>query len=218
MPSESLRRLTGLDQLLAVGQSALGVIAGIPASQRPHPTAGAGTDAGPKTPRDRAHAAALMRVNHVGEVCAQALYEAQALFTRNDQVRAVFRHAAVEETDHLAWTARRVGELGGRLSLLVPVWYGGAFAVGALASLVGDELSLGFMAETERQVEAHLQGHLERLPADDRESRAIVEQMKIDEAAHATTARQNGGVELPAAARWAMQASARVMTTVAHYI
>lgn len=212
----NLRRLTPLDEFLAVAQSALGVISGAPESRRPHPAAAA--PVGPLSTRDRALAAALMRVNHVGEVCAQALYESQALFTRNPALRALFRAASVEESDHLAWTARRIGELGGRPSLLVPVWYGGAFAVGAVAAMAGDGLSLGFMAETERQVEAHLQGHLDRLPADDRESRAIVEQMKVDEAAHAMSAIEHGGVALPPAARLAMRLSARVMTTVAHYI
>jgi ubiquinone biosynthesis monooxygenase Coq7 len=215
---ESLRRLTSVDQLIAIAQSALAVIAGTPAGERPLPLPQGGA-AGPSlTTAERAHASALMRVNHVGEVCAQAMYESQALLARDESTRALFRHAALEESDHLAWTAQRIGQLGGRLSALVPVWYGGAFAVGALASLAGDRFSLGFMAETERQVEAHLLTHLDRLPAGDDASRAIVQQMKADEAAHAQTARAHGGIELPVAARWAMHAAARIMTTTAHYI
>jgi len=215
---QDLRRPSALDQILGSIQAALGVIAGTPASQRPHPAAPEGVAAAALDSREKALAAALMRVNHVGEICAQALYESQALFTRSDALRAVFRHAAVEESDHLAWTARRVAELGGRVSLLVPVWYGGAFAVGTLASLAGDRFSLGFMAETERQVEAHLLTHLDRLPQGDYESRAIVAQMKVDEAAHGRTAREQGGIDLPVPVRWVMHLSARIMTTTAHYI
>ena len=168
--------------------------------------------------QERRHAAALMRVNHVGEVCAQALYTAQALVTRNAALRAHFERAASEETDHLAWTADRLFELGDRPSLLNPLWYTGAFGIGLLAGRLGDRVSLGFVVETERQVEAHLQSHLERLPASDHASRAIVVQMKDDEAAHAAQAVQAGGVELPAPAKALMRAAARVMTTTAHYI
>lgn len=159
-----------------------------------------------------------MRVNHVGEVCAQALYTAQALATRDPQLRRHFEHAADEETDHLAWTAERLKELGHRPSLLNPLWYAGAFALGLVAGRVGDRLSLGFVVETERQVEAHLQSHLERLPASDHASRAIVAQMKVDEAAHAASALQAGAAELPAAAKALMRAAAKVMTTTAHYV
>jgi ubiquinone biosynthesis monooxygenase Coq7 len=214
---DTLRRTTRLDELLAVAQSSLAVIAGIASAQRPMPVAQRAS-AAPLTPAEQAHAGALMRVNHVGEVCAQALYESQSLFARMPAVRDVFRQASVEEADHLAWTAERIAQLGGRVSWLVPVWYGGAFAVGALASLAGDRFSLGFMAETERQVEAHLLRHLDRLPAQDQASRAIVVQMKADEAGHGSTARAHGGVELPWAARWAMHAAARFMTTTAYYI
>lgn len=215
---DTLRRLTPFDRLLAVFQGAVGVIAGTPVSQRPHPSAPMSDKDRDLTPAEKDEAAALMRVNHVGEVCAQALYEAQGLFTRNEALRAVFRQASIEESDHLSWTAHRVEQLGGRRSVLVPVWYGGAFAMGALASLAGDAYSLGFMAETERQVEAHLLSHLDRLPAADLDSRAIVVQMKADEAAHGQTARDHGGVELPWAVRWAMSVTARVMTTTAHYL
>jgi ubiquinone biosynthesis monooxygenase Coq7 len=215
---QDLRRPTPVDTLLSVFQAALGVIAANPVSSRPHPRTQGAAQAADLTDAERAHAAALMRVNHVGEICAQALYESQALFTRDESLRAVFRHASIEESDHLAWTARRVAQLGGRVSRMVPVWYGGAFAIGALASLVGDGFSLGFMSETERQVEAHLLSHLDKLPAGDLESRAIVAQMKVDEAEHGRTAREHGGIELPLAVRWAMHASARVMTTTAYYV
>jgi ubiquinone biosynthesis monooxygenase Coq7 len=163
-------------------------------------------------------AAALMRVNHVGEVCAQALYDAQALAARNRELRATFEQAAREETDHLAWTEQRIRELGGRTSLLNPLWYGGAFAIGLAAARIGDQASLGFMAETERQVEQHLQGHLDRLPEGDAASRAIVAQMKEDEVRHADAATALGGRELPFAVRMAMRMAARVMTRTAHYL
>jgi ubiquinone biosynthesis monooxygenase Coq7 len=163
-------------------------------------------------------AVALMRVNHVGEVCAQALYDAQALAARSPELRAMFEHAAREEADHLAWTQERIRELGGRASLLNPLWYGGAFAIGLVAARIGDRASLGFMAETERQVEQHLQGHLERLPESDAASRAIVAQMKEDEVRHADAATALGGAELPLPVRMAMRLAARVMTRTAHYI
>jgi 3-demethoxyubiquinol 3-hydroxylase len=159
-----------------------------------------------------------MRVNHVGEVCAQALYTAQALVTRDPQLRQHFEKASAEETDHLAWTAERLAELDDRPSWLNPVWYAGAFALGLLAGRFGDRVSLGFVVETERQVEAHLQSHLDRLPASDHASRAIVAQMKDDEAAHAMRALEAGGIELPAVAKGVMKMAAKVMTTTAHYI
>jgi ubiquinone biosynthesis monooxygenase Coq7 len=166
----------------------------------------------------RRHAASLMRVNHTGEVCAQALYEAQSLTARDGKVRALMQQAAREETDHLAWTAKRVKELGGRLSALNPVFYGGAFAIGALAGLLGDRWSLGFLGETERQVEGHLAGHLDRLPQTDQKSRAIVDQMKQDEANHGALALEHGGEKLPGPVRAAMRVSARVMTATAYWI
>lgn len=159
-----------------------------------------------------------MRVNHVGEICAQALYTAQAFATRDPGLRRHFERAADEETDHLAWTAERLRELGGRPSVLNPLWYAGAFAIGLVAGRLGDRVSLGFVVETERQVEAHLQSHMERLPSADHASRAIVAQMKEDEAAHAALALQAGAVELPAAAKALMRAAATVMTTTAHYL
>jgi 3-demethoxyubiquinol 3-hydroxylase len=161
---------------------------------------------------------ALMRVNHVGEVCAQALYQAQALATADEDLKAQMARAAREEIDHLAWTEQRLAELGDRPSLLNPLWYGGAFLIGLAAGRLGDRVSLGFVVETERQVEHHLEGHLERLPAGDLASRAIVDQMRIDEAEHAAAAKAAGGVELPAPVRGAMRLAAKVMTGTAHYV
>lgn len=163
-------------------------------------------------------AAALMRVNHVGEVCAQALYAAQALTARDERLQTQFAQAAQEETDHLAWCEQRLDELGGRTSLLNPLWYAGAFGIGLLAGRAGDRWSLGFVVETERQVEQHLDGHLERLPAGDIASRAIVRQMRDDEVQHALAAERAGAAPLPAPLRWAMRAAAKVMTTTAHRI
>ena len=167
---------------------------------------------------ERQLSGALMRVNHVGEVCAQALYQAQALTARSDLLRSQMRQAAREETDHLAWTEERLQQLGARPSLLNPLWYAGAFGIGLLAGRMGDHVSLGFVVETERQVEAHLASHLQRLPAADHCSRAIVDVMKADESAHADAAAAAGGVNLPAPVRWLMKASARVMTATAHRI
>ena len=167
---------------------------------------------------EKRQAGALMRVNHVGEICAQALYTAQALVTKNDSLRAHFTRASLEETDHLAWTRQRLGELGERTSLLNPLWYGAAFGLGLLAGRLGDALSLGFVVETERQVEAHLESHLTRLPENDHASRAIVAQMKDDEARHGLQAQKAGAAELPPAVKNLMRAAAKVMTTVAHRI
>lgn len=170
------------------------------------------------SPAERAHAAGLMRVNHVGEVCAQALYQAQKLSTRSPSLRAMFDHAAAEEEDHLAWTAKRLEALDSRPSLLNPLWYTGALAIGLAAGRLGDRVSLGFMAETERQVEQHLDSHLDELPAADRESRAIVEQMRADEMKHGKAATDAGGVELPFPARALMRAVSKVMTGTAYYV
>ncbi len=161
---------------------------------------------------------ALMRVNHVGEVCAQALYTAQAAVTRDPQLRAHLLDAAREEGDHLAWTRERLEALGDRPSLLNPLWYAGAFAVGLVASKVSDRVSLGFVVETEKQVAAHLQSHLERLPTQDAASRAVVARMKTDEERHAANALAAGAITLPAPARAFMKAAAKVMTTTAHYV
>jgi ubiquinone biosynthesis monooxygenase Coq7 len=172
----------------------------------------------PLSDSQRALSAALMRVNHTGEVCAQALYQGQALTARNPQAKAALEQAAQEETEHLAWTERRIAELGGRKSLLNPAWYAGSFAIGALAGLLGDRWNLGFLAETERQVVAHLEGHLQRLPAEDSRSRAIVEKMREDEARHATSAIEYGASDLPRPARDAMRLSSKVMTETAYWI
>jgi ubiquinone biosynthesis monooxygenase Coq7 len=163
-------------------------------------------------------AGALMRVNHVGEVCAQALYSAQALATSNPVLQKHYAAAAREETDHLVWTRQRLRELDARPSLLNPLWFAGAFGIGLLAGRAGDAVSLGFVVETERQVEQHLESHLDRLPPADTASRAIVEQMKADEAQHAVQAEAEGARALPAPARWIMRIAAKVMTTTAHYI
>lgn len=208
--------MTPTDQLIAAADRALRTLAGEPHSDRAYPANE--LQQADLSPTDRREAAALMRVNHVGEVCAQAMYDAQALATRSAELRNSFKSAAQEEADHLAWTHRRISELGGRTSLLNPLWYSGAFAIGLIAARLGDRTSLGFMAETERQVEQHLQSHLDRLPEADAASRAIVEQMKRDEALHAEAAVQSGGASLPLPARWAMRLAARLMTKTAHYI
>ena len=212
------RQLDLIDQLLATADRALRTVASTPVAARPYPAAARAAEDGELSPAQRSEAAALMRVNHVGEVCAQALYEAQALGTPDPRLREAFAEAAREETDHLAWTERRIAELGGRTSLLNPLWYGGAFTIGLLAARMGDRVSLGFMAETEKQVEQHLQGHLDRLPPADEASRAVVEQMRIDEVHHGRTAMALGGAELPLPARLAMRLAARLMTTTARYV
>lgn len=170
------------------------------------------------TVAERAHSAALMRINHVGEICAQALYQGQALTCRDAGVRRALEHAAYEETEHLAWTERRIAELGGRKSLLNPLWYFGALSMGIVAGKIGDAWNLGFLAETERQVEAHLESHLTQLPAQDSKSREIVAQMKLDEMAHAETAVRLGARELPTPAKTAMKLASRVMTHTAYYV
>lgn len=172
----------------------------------------------PLAAADRQLSVALMRVNHVGEVCAQALYTGQAAVTHDKALRQQMLEAAREETDHLAWTQERIRALGGRESLLNPLWFAGAFGLGVLAASVSDKVSLGFVAETEDQVAAHLDSHLQRLPAQDTRSRTIVARMKSDEERHAAWARRSGAVELPAPARWLMRAAAKVMTTTAHHI
>ncbi len=187
-------------------------------SETPPAAGGSVPEAPPLSAAERRLSGALMRVNHVGEVCAQALYQAQALATSSPELRAQMDHAAREEIDHLAWTAQRLGELGDRPSLLNPLWFGGAFLIGLAAGRLGDRTSLGFVVETERQVEHHLAGHLDRLPAHDAASRAIVAQMQADEAAHAVAAQRAGGTELPAPVRAAMRLAAKVMTGTAHYV
>jgi ubiquinone biosynthesis monooxygenase Coq7 len=166
----------------------------------------------------RRHAAALMRINHAGEVAAQALYHGQALTARNPAIRETLRQAADEEGDHLAWCDERLRELGSRPSLLNPVWYVGSFAIGALAGACGDRVSLGFLVETERQVEGHLEDHLARLPAADTRSRRVLEEMKRDEVRHGDTAQAAGAAELPAPVKLLMKLTSRVMTRTAYYL
>jgi 3-demethoxyubiquinol 3-hydroxylase len=210
------RKLPFMDRFLGALDQALRTLFAPPRGTRPCPMVAAeSTHLGAQ---ERQHAGALMRVNHVGEICAQALYTAQAMATRNEALRAQLQQAAREETDHLAWTQARLDELGSRPSLLNPLWYAGAFGLGLVAGRFGDRVSLGFLVETERQVEAHLQGHLDRLPQADHASRAIVAQMKADEAAHANHALSAGAAELPEAVKLAMRTAAKVMTTTAHYI
>ena len=209
--------MSPIDRIISAADTALRALAGADHAARPLPAPavppGEGLDEA-----SRRLAGALMRVNHVGEVCAQALYSAQALATRNPALRRQFETAARDETDHLAWTRERLRQLGARPSLLNPLWYAGAFGLGLIAGRAGDSTSLGFVVETERQVERHLESHLDRLPASDTVSRAVVERMKADEAAHAARAEQAGAVTLPAPVRWAMRTAARVMTTTAHRI
>lgn len=185
-------------------------------SRRPHPDDG--LPEGELSETERRHAAGLMRVNHSGEVCAQALYQGQALTARNPDTARALREASDEETEHLAWCERRLTELGGHKSYLNPLWYTGSFFIGVLAGALGDRLNLGFLAETERQVEGHLDGHLRRLPEQDAKSRAIVEQMKADEIRHAETAIAHGGAELPLPVKLAMKLSSRVMTQAAYWV
>jgi ubiquinone biosynthesis monooxygenase Coq7 len=205
---------SALDRLLSGAEAVLRTLSGGARAQRPSPAVASGDLA----PDERRRAAGLMRVNHVGEVCAQALYQAQALASTHAQTRARMAEAAQEEIDHLAWTEQRLAELGDRPSLLNPLWYAGAFAVGLVAGRFGDRVSLGFVVETERQVEQHLAGHLDRLPAADAASRAIVARMQADEAAHAAWAQRAGGVPLPGPVRAGMRAAAKVMTTTAYYV
>jgi ubiquinone biosynthesis monooxygenase Coq7 len=207
---------TRTDTLINSADNALRTLFAKPGASRPCPTIAAESTVLSKA--DQQLAGALMRVNHVGEVCAQALYAAQALSTQSPALRQQFMDASQEEGDHLAWTRQRLDELGARPSLLNPLWYAGAFGLGLLAGRLGDKVSLGFVVETERQVEAHLAEHMERLPLGDHESRAIVSQMKSDEARHAQEASASGAIDLPAPVKTLMGAAAKVMTTVAHRI
>ena len=208
--------MPSLDALIVNFDRALRTFAGVHRAERPSPAAGVAEQE--QDEQARAEAAALMRVNHVGEVCAQALYQGQALTAREPANRRALEQAGREEQDHLVWSAQRIEELGGRTSLLNPLWYAGSFALGAIAGALGDRWSLAFLAETERQVEEHLAGHLRRLPESDRKTRAVVEAMRADEAKHRDSALALGAAELPAAARLGMQAMAKVMTTVSHRI
>ncbi len=208
------RALSPLDSLLTAADSALRTLSGASHASRVYPCTAERDKV--LDADERRLSSALMRVNHVGEVCAQALYSAQGLSTRDPRLKLQFVEAAREETDHLAWTQRRLRELGGRPSVLNPLWYAGAFGIGLIAGRAGDRVSLGFVVETERQVEQHLEDHMARLPANDTASRAVVRQMKADEARHGAVARDAGAAELPAPVRWVMRRVAQVMTFTAH--
>ena len=239
MHAVNARTLSRRDQWLSTLDQALRTLSGAVSASRPAPQAGASPSPtaaqAPEAPAapglrpssntspalsdaERRQSAALMRVNHVGEVCAQALYQAQALTARSPELRAQMLQAAQEELDHLVWTQQRLDALQDRPSLLNPLWYAGAFAIGLAAGRAGDAVSLGFVVETERQVEEHLAGHLDRLPPQDLASRAIVDQMRQDEARHGQDAHAAGAAELPSPVRWVMHAAAKVMTTTAHRI
>ncbi len=204
------------DRAILEFDRALRAVAGVMHAERASPAEGVPEN--PISEDQKAHAAALMRVNHVGEICAQALYQGQALTARHAESRAALEAAAREEQDHLAWSAQRIGELGGRPSLLNPLWYAGSFAIGAAAGLLGDRWNFAFLAETERQVEEHLTGHLEALPPEDQRTRAVVEAMRADEIKHRASALQLGGADLPEPVKRAMRLAARVMTTVAYRV
>ena len=208
--------MPNIDNLILNFDRALRTLCARATSVRPTP--GADLQETRLEEREKREAAALMRVNHAGEICAQALYHGQAMTARNREVRQALEHAAAQETEHLAWTGQRIDELGGRISLLNPLLYAGSFAIGAVSGLLGDKWNLGFLAETEKQVEGHLDDHLGRLPEDDHKSRAIVAQMKDDEAEHARTALNQGGAELPLPARQAMRAASRLMTKSTYWI
>ena len=214
----SLRRRHGpLDALLAETDRALRVLSGSASAGRAYPATAQELPQSLSV-QEKRHAAGLMRVNHVGEVCAQALYRGQASVCKEPGPRALLLNAAAEEVDHLVWCNARLNELGSRPSLLNPVWYAGSFALGVMASVAGVPRNLGFMAETEKQVEAHLDEHLRTLPVQDERSRQIVQKMKDDEAQHRASAEQAGGVPLPAPVKMAMRAMSKVMTTTAYWI
>jgi len=208
--------MLSVDSLISEFDRALRAVAGVAEAARPSPAVTVAE--GDLTSADLEHAAALMRVNHVGEVCAQALYQGQALTARDTHARATLQEAAREEHDHLAWSAERIRELGGRLSVLNPLWYAGSLAIGAAAGALGDRWNLAFLAETERQVEEHLAGHLRALPEADRRTRTVIEAMRADEARHRERALELGAAELPQPAKRAMRAASSVMTSLAFYL
>ena len=208
--------LISLDSAICAFDRTLRTMSSVATASRPNPAVGVAEPG--LTEQEKTHSAGLMRVNHVGEVCAQALYAAQSAFAKTPLTREQFQQAGEEEVDHLAWTADRLQELGSRTSLLNPLWYAGSFALGAVAARLGDPVSLGFVVETERQVEAHLDRHLDELPANDLRSRAIVTQMRDDEVAHAEAAAGLGAAELPLPVKKVMEAMAKIMTTAAYRI
>lgn len=213
----NMRRLSGLDRLLTEAGQALQVLAADAQAARPNPAGKRAADEPALDPQEKRHAAGLMRVNHVGEVCAQALYRGQAVFCEDEKVRDLFIEAASEEVDHLVWCQERLRELDSRPSYLNPFWYAGSFGLGLLAGKASTARNLGFMAETEAQVEQHLDSHLRKLPADDHRSRAIVRQMRDDEIAHRTSAEKQGASRLPLPLRLGMRAMSKVMTGTAYY-
>jgi 3-demethoxyubiquinol 3-hydroxylase len=204
---------TAIDRFLIVADNALRTVSGATHPARPVPGE---KDHNPTEAAARRHVAGLMRVDHAGEVCAQALYAGQSLVAREERVRAALEHAGAEERDHLAWCAERLRELDSHPSFLSPLWYAGSFALGVVSGSAGDRWSMGFLVETERQVEKHIDGHIDQLPADDKRSRAILEQMRDDEIGHANTGRSLGAVELPPPVKGAMRLMARVMTETAY--
>ena len=205
---------TMLERGIAIFDNALRALTGVSPPRRPNPAAA--TAESELSPAERRHSAALMRVDHVGEVCAQALYQGQSFATKDESLRHHLAKAAADEADHLAWCKQRLDELGGHTSRLNPLWYAAAFAMGATAAMAGKPRNLGFVAETERQVESHLRGHLQQLPPQDHRSRAILRQMQTDESRHATDAMDAGGKPPPAPVKQAMRLMAKVMTTVAY--
>lgn len=205
-----------MDKLIIGLDKALRAMAGVASAASPSPACN--IEESSLDASERRHSAGLMRVNHVGEVCAQALYVAQGQFSQNNDLRQKFVQAAREEEDHLAWTMQRLAELGARPSILNPLWYAGAYVLGAVAARMGDTRSLGFVVETERQVETHLESHLSTLPPQDKKSRAIVEKMRLDEIAHGAAAQSMGAAPMPVPIQKTMKAMAKVMTTTAYYI
>ncbi|MEO7344015.1 MAG: 2-polyprenyl-3-methyl-6-methoxy-1,4-benzoquinone monooxygenase [Methylotenera sp.] len=205
-----------LDTLITEFDKGLRTLLAQPHSLRSHPDLDTAETS--LTDVEKKHAAALMRVNHTGEVCAQALYSGQALTARHPETTAALKHAALEETEHLAWCETRIAQLGGRTSLLNPLFYAGSFTMGAVAGALGDRWNLGFLAETEKQVETHLASHLEKLPESDHKTRKIIEQMQLDEAKHAKEAKQLGAADLPVPAKFLMQKISKLMTTTSYYL
>jgi ubiquinone biosynthesis monooxygenase Coq7 len=208
--------LSPADRLIVELDRGVRTLLGVPRAARPMP--GRETEEPDLTPEERSEAAALMRVNHCGEICAQALYQGQALASDNAGLKQALVQAAREEEDHLAWAEQRIAELGGRTSLLNPLWYAGSLAIGFAAGKLGDAWNLGFLKETERQVERHLQGHLDRLSAKDVRTRTVVAAMQDDEAGHARTAEALGAKELPELVKSGMAAAAKVMTTASYWV
>lgn len=212
-----MKAYTGVDKFIMGVDQALVTVFGSPKTTgRDYPANGHRDEQ--ISAAEKIQAARLMRINHVGEVCAQALYQSQAMTTRNQAVKEKMRHSSEEENDHLDWCEKRIKELGGRKSLFNPLWYAGSFALGTAAGIAGDRWNLGFVAETEKQVVRHLESHLEQLSIEDTRSRAIVEQMKIDEAEHATAALKAGGSDLPEPVRKGMQLLSKIMTRTAYWV